>query len=610
MNVIKHAKNIHEIQLNGNKNKIAMLSDIHWDNPKCDWKLLKKHLDYCVSENIPIMFNGDFFCLMQGKGDRRGNKSDIRPEHNNAKYLDSIVETAVEWFSPYAHLMTVVGYGNHECYRPDTEVLTSNGWKNIQEVTLDDLVAVFDDKSIYFEKPNALVSKHADKLVHIEGSYTKQVVSGKHAVMYNDMRKVNAEDIAEMHDVDFPNKRIFNNELAYFDNELIELITCIVMDATIVDHSKYNPKDRKKRIQFKISKPEKIEYIKSVLERCNIPYTFKEATKSGLNKLQPYYIRIYGDYARDLYDKLEGIKQLPKWFIDIHGENFKCFLHALEKTDGHKANSNTMEWTTTNKSDADLVQMICVLNGWNCTFKEKINGSGFSNGKLQYHVRISEGIVKNRKATILHEEYSGEVFCLNMPSGCFITRIDGKVAFSGNTAIIKWQETDILQRFVDLLNYKNKTNVYTGGYGGWIIVSSSLHGTSRTSIKIKYFHGSGGGGVVTKGALNLTRALEMYEGFDVFTMGHIHENSCRNDVRDTIEHTAKIGHRHALKDIHLMLTGTYKEEYEDGSKGWHVERGAPPKHVGGRILTIDYRHLKVDGDRKVIKQLDSIKFPL
>jgi len=292
MNVIKHAKNIHEIKLEGYKVRVAMLSDIHWDNPKCDWDLLKKHLDYCVSENIPIMFNGDFFCLMQGKGDRRGNKSDIRPEHNNAKYLDSIVETAVEWFSPYAHLMTVVGYGNHE------------------------------------------------------------------------------------------------------------------------------------------------------------------------------------------------------------------------------------------------------------------------------------------------------------------------------TAIIKWQETDVLQRFVDLLNYKNNTNVYTGGYGGWLVVRSTLHGTSRSCIKIKYFHGSGGGGVVTKGALNLTRALEMYEGFDVFTMGHIHENSCRNDVRDTIEHSAKVGYRNVLKDIHLMLTGTYKEEYEDGSKGWHVERGAPPKPVGGRILTIDYKHIRVDGDKKVLKQVDSHKFPL
>jgi hypothetical protein len=114
MELIKHAKNVHELKISGTKVRVAMFSDLHWDNPKCDWDLLKRDLDYCVKESIPIMLNGDTFCLMQGKWDPRGTKSDIRPEHNNVRYLDSIVETAVDWFSPYAHLMTVVGYGNHE----------------------------------------------------------------------------------------------------------------------------------------------------------------------------------------------------------------------------------------------------------------------------------------------------------------------------------------------------------------------------------------------------------------------------------------------------------------------------------------------------------------
>jgi len=296
MEIIEHAENIHELKLEGTKTRIAMLSDIHWDNPKCDWKLLKKDLDYCVKESIPIMINGDMFCLMQGRGDKRRNKSDIRPEHNNANYLDSIVETAVEWWSPYAHLLTVIGMGNHE------------------------------------------------------------------------------------------------------------------------------------------------------------------------------------------------------------------------------------------------------------------------------------------------------------------------------SAIIKFQETNILKRFVKLLNLKNNTNVKTGGYGGWLIINSLLrqkpnNRPDRRVCKIKYFHGSGGGGVVTKGALNLTRALEMYEDFDVFTMGHIHENAARNDVRDVVT-LGSNNYRHVQKQLHLMLTGTYKEEYGAGSKGWHVERGAPVKPTGGRILEISYKRIKTEKVDYYNKQVDSFKFPL
>jgi UDP-2,3-diacylglucosamine pyrophosphatase LpxH len=287
--MIKFSKNVHELTIDKPYAQIAMLSDLHWDNPHCDREMLKRHLDYCLEEDIPVMINGDMFCLMQGRGDNRRNKSDIRPEHNNTKYLDSIVETAVDWFMPYAHIIKLVGYGNHE------------------------------------------------------------------------------------------------------------------------------------------------------------------------------------------------------------------------------------------------------------------------------------------------------------------------------TSIIKFQETDILQRFTDLLNYKAGSNIQTGGYGGWLVIKQASGWGSKYSTKVKYFHGSGGGGIVTKGAINLTRALETYENFDVFTMGHIHENSCRNDVRDTIDHHSVGGYVLKQKQLHLMLTGTYKEEYGDGSQGWHVERGAPIKPLGGRILTIKLIRATT-GERLVTKYIDSHKF--
>ena len=291
--VEKISKNIARLNLIGKHIQVALLSDLHWDNPKCDRELLKKHLDYCLENQILVMLNGDTFCLMQGKFDPRRSKKDIRPEHNKANYLDAVIEDAVEWFAPYADILTVVGYGNHE------------------------------------------------------------------------------------------------------------------------------------------------------------------------------------------------------------------------------------------------------------------------------------------------------------------------------TGIIRNVETDPLQRFVDLLNYKCKSNVITGGYGGWLIVNvfPKENHNGCVSTKIKYYHGSGGGGVVTKGALNLTRALELAEGFDVFTMGHIHENASRNDVRELLN-TNGGKCQIELKQIHMAITGTYKEEYGEGFMGFHVERGAPPKPVGGRILHIYIDRIRNDGKDNLTKIIDSSKFPL
>jgi hypothetical protein len=51
---------------------------------------------------------------MQGKYDRRSSKKDIRPEHQNNQYLDSLVNTAAEYLEPYKELITMRGVGNHE----------------------------------------------------------------------------------------------------------------------------------------------------------------------------------------------------------------------------------------------------------------------------------------------------------------------------------------------------------------------------------------------------------------------------------------------------------------------------------------------------------------
>lgn len=286
------SRNLHKIS--GIKRELAVLSDLHWDNPKCDRKQLKKHLDYCLEKEIPVFINGDFFCFMQGRYDPRRSKKDILPEHNVNNYVDAVIEDAVNWFSPYKDILTVLGYGNH----------------------------------------------------------------------------------------------------------------------------------------------------------CS-------------------------------------------------------------------------------------------------------------------------GLLKNL-------------------------------------------ETDPLQRFVDLFNSVNKSQIYTGGYGGWLVVNIDSDNAHTTLKAIgKYFHGSGGGGIVTKGAINLTRAMEIYENMDFFIMGHIHENSSRNDVRETcIYNAGKRVYEQKLKNIHLAITGTYKEEFGDGFGGWHIERGAPPKPIGGRIITFDVSRNRIENSSSYELLIDSHKFPL
>ena len=270
--------NVHLLKKEFEKTKILLISDIHWDNPKCKRDLLKSHLDEALKINADILLNGDTFCLMQGAYDPRKNKNDIRPEHNKANYLDAVVDTAIKWFKPYAHLIKVVGYGNHE------------------------------------------------------------------------------------------------------------------------------------------------------------------------------------------------------------------------------------------------------------------------------------------------------------------------------TNILKRQETDVIKRFVDGLNAEMGTDIQVGGYGGWVLYSFRRKGSSSSAAyRIKYFHGSGGGGPVTKGSIQFNRMSTMVENADMIWMGHVHESQELTYTVERLNSSNVVD----LRDILMVRTPTYKEEYNEGKGGWHVERGAPPKPLGGRWLELIPKRSVTGGEDKI-----------
>jgi hypothetical protein len=114
----ERARNIHKIRVDldrvGDEFWCLLQSDVHWDNPKSQRDTFKRHLEMARERDALILDNGDFFCAMQGKFDKRANKSDLRPEHQRSDYLDALVDTAADYLAPYADLLGVRGLGNHE----------------------------------------------------------------------------------------------------------------------------------------------------------------------------------------------------------------------------------------------------------------------------------------------------------------------------------------------------------------------------------------------------------------------------------------------------------------------------------------------------------------
>lgn len=93
---------------------IMLSSDRHHDNAQTRQDLERAHLEKAKARNAIILDFGDAFCAMQGKYDPRSNMADVRPEHKRDDYLDALLETATDFYAPYAPYFALISRGNHE----------------------------------------------------------------------------------------------------------------------------------------------------------------------------------------------------------------------------------------------------------------------------------------------------------------------------------------------------------------------------------------------------------------------------------------------------------------------------------------------------------------
>jgi hypothetical protein len=217
---------------------------------------------------------------------------------------------------------------------------------------------------------------------------------------------------------------------------MLKLLVNVVCDGCFVLDKKYGA--NKMRVQFKISKERKIENLKQILDKLGIKYSFTICKKTGVNKLQPYYIRFYGKSAQMLYGLLNEKKEFPQFFTKLSKRQAEIVYEEIMITDG-SVKDNGIAWCTTSKNDVDIIHQMCILNDlYFISYGAFINQSGFANGKIQYKAKLRKTFSINYSNTIKSQYYDGFVYCLEMPNGTIVTRYEGKSAFSGNC--VRWEK--------------------------------------------------------------------------------------------------------------------------------------------------------------------------
>lgn len=338
-----------------NKTLTVMMWDWHYES---NVESIKERVETLTNDiisrdewHIVLLGMWDWFEYLVSGGMHFDQELDIEIQDPRQK-IQEVIELMIWMLNKLAESWVSVDFkmmnGNH-CFIEDEkpEFLTTEWFKRFDEIVEEwyDVAQLNSNWEIEFVQPISIVDE-VRMWTYIKytacGSSNKEFTVTDWHDMIIDWEKIPARDLST-----FKTSQTRECKGSYRFTNLDQLALLCIYDWSVVSyHSSnyYNAKNKgldvdentykkRTRLQFKVSKPEKIKYIKDKLDELWIHYTFKVCKKSWWNVLQPYYIRIYSDTAREIYEYIGTEKRPPLQWYNMDDYSREIFKDITANTD-------------------------------------------------------------------------------------------------------------------------------------------------------------------------------------------------------------------------------------------------------------------------------------
>jgi len=368
-----------------------------------------------------------------------------------------------------------VGGDKFCCYTSDHDVLTDNGWKAINELTLDDRVACLDNGWLMYHNPEELQEyDYSDKLYKIKSNQIDLVVTPNHR-MYVGNRNGDKFSVKTAEDI-YGKRYTYQKNVEYFEPEYImeefvipgvnNLDDLIVdMDCWLIFFGIWIAEGCTLRdwgLSFATHKQRVKDELTRVCEVMDFDIR-KHIDKSGDTVCNAW---CYNDKRLVQYFLPLSVgainKSLPEWVWELSQEQCRVLIDGMMLGDGHTMKNGTRRYDTSSTQLADDFQRLCLHAGWSCnkllkyevghstttsrgdTITSTVDAFRLTIITSQNTPLVNKNITKegeNRHDTWIDfddedlcECVPNKVFCCTVPGdGIIYVRRRGYCAFSGNS---------------------------------------------------------------------------------------------------------------------------------------------------------------------------------
>ena len=351
------------------------------------------------------------------------------------------------------------------CLSGDTEYLTPNGWKRIDEYN-GDPVAVWHEGEMNFEQPLEYIAGPADQdLYHFSNARAvSMMLSWNHRVLVEGAKGyevISAKELsASKARYKLPVNFAPQTEGLGLSESEIRLCVAIKADGHYHASGKYD------RCHITVRKERKKERIRDLLESNNIEWT--EAVHSS----RPTEVKFSFSY---------GCSKRYDEFWSANADELEVIIDEISYWDG-LFTTNETRFFTTNKEDADFIQYAAHATGGKATITKSEQHN--ENWNTQYTVYIAKkgsrkSVVGLRPRDINIERVKHEnQYCFTTSTGFFLARHNGRVFVTGNSA----KTVESCQKILTLM-CEQEPNDQGIRPSRWVAIRNTFPDLANTTIK-------------------------------------------------------------------------------------------------------------------------------
>lgn len=310
-----------------------------------------------------------------------------------------------------------------KCFHPETEVLTRKGWVRIDQLDPKEEVAAAVPRDgggvdIVWRVPTRLTSRPSPgQLVHLRNENIDLRVTEDHRMVaftgskFRNVKTVLPKALKKVRY--WPSSGNSAEGDIEVDERLLRLAVAVQADG--------NYPQEGHQIKLGFSKPRKIKRMAQLLDG----FEYKRAIhRNGENKPTTAFT-----LDRALAERVKALltpgKTLPWWWLNLTPRLRAVVIDEVKHWDGTTDERRLgYSFSSTIKSNVDVLQAIASITGWKCTAKvEKGEGSHTDCWTLDLKPRhLTRG--ENLETTV--EAYEGLVYCLTVDTDAVLVRDRGK----------------------------------------------------------------------------------------------------------------------------------------------------------------------------------------